>query len=306
MAPLFAVVLAGIPARIYGAVSAALRERYPNQIVLRGKGAKIYASRFAGYSPAEVNQILGLAGDGIFGFSNRPMGFCRNPHRECAEKIRSKKNCGNDGGVRACGRQKPKYFLLIYQEANETEERRLLDAFYFSASLIRIPRASDDRREQTLEAAFQGVERALGALATLDDNFGCGAPCCLLPPHNFGRDELRVLLRKAGRADSGKQEYGQFRQQFFRNGVFEGRSRLGFAAATDHGTPGISADAKFALPGHYRLGCKFVDEFHWDVSPTNGDHFDGKTPIYCRIGGTTKPTAGHVNILVDDCLRGSK
>lgn len=306
MAALFATVIAGVPARIFEPVTAAIRERYPNQIVVRGKGAKLHGSRYATYSAGEIAQIISCAGDSVFGYSDRPMGFCRNPHRDCAEKIKSRKDCGNSDGVRACGRQKPNYFILAYQEALQSDEQRLVDTFYFSAGLIRIPRFSYDRREQTIESIVGGIKRMLNALSAIEQNFGCGAPCCLLPPWNFGGVELRAMLRKASRAECGKSDYGKFRQQYYRNPYFEGRAKLGFEAATDHGTTDASVRADIALPHHYRLGCRFGDHFHWDVSPLNGQHFNGKIPIYCRQSGVVHPTSKHVNILVDDCIRGAK
>src|SRR6185312_10138003 len=218
MAPRFAAILAGIPTRIYGDVCGSVKEQYPDLMVLRGKGARTYSGKLAVYSDDYIEELMRQASDAVFGYSNRPTGFCRLPHRECAEIKGGKQNCGNIDGTLACGRKRPERLILAFQECVQAEADRLLTRFYFAPAAIQIPRECYDHRTRTSDAVLSGLERALKVFRVTEENMASGAPSVLLPPLNFGRKQLRQLIRKAMNSEVLKGDFSAFRQEYFHEG----------------------------------------------------------------------------------------
>jgi hypothetical protein len=309
MASIFAAVLAGVPARIFGEVTKALNTRYPDVMALRGHGTKLFASRLPTYSHEDIHTFFHEAADAVFGSSSRPKGFCRLPHRDCAMEKKSSKSCGNEKDGRACGRRKPDHFFLIYQATSDADKNRLLDSFYFAPSVVELPKESYDHKTRTVDAIVAGVEHALNTGKIIRGNASGQSPATLLPPENFGRKELRKLLRLAMAAKITKADYHLFRREFFaQNKYFKGRSGLAFEPGINemaHGFAGSVADVKIALTRHYRAGCSYRSDFHWDVSRVDRSDLAGGAQFHCRIGGPKKASGTHINLLPDDCMLGS-
>jgi hypothetical protein len=306
MAPLFSVVVLGVPARIVNTVLAAIRERYPDQAVGRGVGAKYYENRLALYPEAYRERALKAAADAVFGTSDRPVGFCRNAHKECAARGAQRKNC-DQLGTASCGREKGNHFIVVYQEGSEIEEQFLLEGFYFSPYAIKIPREYYDISGDTAEYANQKISEALSYFQILDGNISGQSPSILLPPKNFGRKELRKLVRRAMIGQATPREIREFKSQFFKEqSFFEGRSKLAFQptdVGTSHGGASVSEDVSIALSRYYRAGCCYREGFHWDVYRTNKADLAGNVEIGCRAKGKQHPHGTHANILVNDCIR---
>ena len=305
MADRVAAVLAGVPARIINDVLGAVREAFPDVLVIRGRGARSYANRLASYPPDYVAEVVDRATDAIFGQSGRAMGFCRNPQRACLKSEWKKSNCGADSGL-ACGRDKPENFVVFIQEADEENTLRIVETFKNTAFFIAIPRDAYDNFGKTSQFIVDALSGLKDDLAATEANIKSGAPALLLPVRNFGGRDLKRLVKRAVRAPATRGILRAFRIQFFKESkYFLGRSRLAFqptVESTAHGTPDRDADGVAAIAAHYRAGCRF-DDFHWDVSPS-GDQGWGSTTISCWKEGDLNPSgATHVNVLVDDRVR---
>jgi hypothetical protein len=306
MAELFAAVVAGVPARIINAVVQAIRDRYPDQAVVRGAGARTYDNRLAAYTESYLNEVLDEAADAIFGKSERPNGFCRNSQRACADRSEGQAKLCSKAQASTCSRAKPDRFFLIYQECNEEDELRLLERFYYSPYLIAIPRDYYDRSLDTSEHIRNMIEIGLDKSRAISTNLHSSAPSLLLPPSNFGRRDLKKLVRRhmSGRASAS--DLKQFRATYFRNRTyFAGRSSLAFQPTqpgTDHGQAGLEGDASIAISHHYRAGCASPDGFHWDVYRENKDDLAKQIRFDCRQAGEKWPDGSHANLLSDDCL----
>lgn len=306
MAPLFSVVVLGVPARIVKIVLATIRERYPDQAVARAVGARYYENRLALYPAPYRANALTAAADAVFGKSDRPVGFCRNAHKECAALGAKRKNC-DQLETASCGREKGHHFIVAYQEGAEIEEQSLLEDFHFSPYAIKIPREFYDRSTDTSEYIIQKISEALNYFQILDGHISGRTPAVLLPPKNFGRKELRKLVRRAMIGRATPREMREFKSQFFKEqSFFEGRSKLAFEptdAGTSHGGASVSKDVSIALSRYYRAGCCYGEGFHWDVYRTNKDDLAGSVEISCRVKGKQYPRGTHVNVLVNDCIR---
>lgn len=304
MADRIAAVLAGVPGRIINGVLESLRESFPDLLVVRGRGARSYASGLAAYPNGYIAEIISLAGDAIFGESGRPKGFCRNPQRACLRSGWSKTNCGARDDL-ACGREKPEKFVLFIQQADEENTSRIVDAFRNVAFIVVIPRDAYDHLGRTslfIEEALKGLEDELSVAKA---NIKSSAPSLLLPVKNFGHRDLKRLVKRAVIEPTTRRDLRAFRTKFFKEETyFRGRSKLAFQPTveeTAHGTPDSDEDVIAAIGAHYRAGCRF-DDFHWDVYPTGGSGW-GSTTISCWKRGDYSPDSKHANVLVDDRLR---
>jgi len=300
-----AAAIAGVPGRILNDVLAAVREAHPNDLVIRGQGARLYESRRALYLQPYIDTIVAAAGDAVFGQTGRPQGFCRNPQRACLHGAGAGRvNCGQ-AGVQSCGRTKPERFVLFYQEGEQDEEDRLIDFFRHTAWTIRIPRDCYDNTRLTASFVAAALRTLPKEMSRAVANIKGTSPSLLLPLLNFGKPEARKLVRKAVRGSVERAGLRSFKTQFFKPGqYFEGRARLSFQPtypAIAHGIPASATDTISSLGAHYRAGCDF-GAFHWDVSPVTGGW--GATTIECRTaGGRVTPSSTHINLLVDDRIR---
>lgn len=302
MADRVAAVLAGVPARILNDVLDGVREAFPDVLVVRGQGARLYANKLASYSDVYIEGVVERATDAIFGQSARPMGFCRNPQRTCLKSEWHKLNCGADADL-SCGREKPEKFVVFIQESDEENTNRIVETFKNTAFFFVIPRDAYDHQSRTTDFIVDAIDGLNDHLAAADANMKGGAPSLLLPIKNFGQRELKRLVKRAVRTPATRGGLKAFREQFFKESrYFLGRSRLAFqptVEATAHGTPDKDTDGVAAIGAHYRAGCRF-DDFHWDVSPT-GKQGWGATMVSCWKQGDRNPSdASHVNLLVDD------
>lgn len=309
MALLVAAVLAGVPAEISLDVLKAVREKFPDQVVLRAVGARTYETKFAVYDRTYCDSVLDQAVDAIFGQSDRPKSFCRHPAKSCVEVSANKKNCGG-GPDLACGRRKPDRFLLFYQASADGGADELISMMAHSARIIPIPRERYNDLDRTVDFIVGAIASVSASTEVVASNIASGAPSILLPPLNFDRKELRRLL-KAGVVNSlTKASLKAFRSAYFKaDKYFLGRARLAFEptnAATSHGIVGVVSERSRALASHYRAGCSYPGDFHWDVSP-KGERGKsagwGDTKIYCPIEGAQAPKGKHANVLVTDGQR---
>lgn len=304
MGVLIAAIVAGVPARILNQVLDTLKADHPDTLAVRGAGWRLYDGARPQYLPAYIEEVTSQAIDAVFGSTARPAGFCRNPNRPCALKGTQRNSCGGAVGA-SCGREKPDRFVLFYQESDERNETALVDHFRNSALAVRIPAEYYNRATATAKFISETLRQIPTVSQLSAQNISSTSPSILLPPRNFGRRELRKLVREAVSGRVSKGSIRQFKAAFFRNNAhFEGRSKLAFQPtypAIAHGIPGLSADPIRALAAHYRAGCSLSD-FHWDVYPTAGGKW-GDIAIDCREAGATKPATTHVNLLVDDYIR---
>lgn len=130
----------------------------------------------------------------------------------------------------------------------------------------------------------------------------------LLPPDHFGTDDLLELLRLAPNPNVRVCLIKQFRSHRLKreDRSYEGRKGLGFKPAAQeirHGRAGPQERADLALSHHFRLGCPYEADFHYDVSRLDGRDLGGKFSFPCRMVGPTRPRGRNVNVLVDDCIR---
>jgi hypothetical protein len=162
-----------------------------------------------------------------------------------------------------------------------------------------------------LEAA---VRAAAAALPRISQSYGQGASPFLLPPLNFGAGKLvdKMLVSALGSPEPDKVATAFRRGNWDKSqNNFKARSDLRFAPAKGmarHGNASDEHDPALALSKHYRLGCSYHDEFHWDVRPGDRSDLGGSYPFYCRCDpddkvATKHPKGRYVNVLIDDCLR---
>lgn len=300
---LTAIILAGFPGSVLGAVRDRLSTRYPGSVI-RGVAAPTYHNRLAVYAEAEIVKVLDQSADGVFGSSRRPVGFCRNAQRGCSKKVADGK-CDN-AGHQACVLDKPDRLFLVYQEG--ANEAMLLKRFAHAALPFRIPRSVYGQRRHTADQCEDAVERLYARAALIERSLDFGS-ALLLPPTAFGqRDAVADLLDRVAAGRDPVRELRAFRQDHYdkQSRAYVGRSRLGFSPGHDaglHGEPNNMEDVSIALTRRYRLGCAYEGTFHWDVAPLDGSHLAGNYQFKTRDKGPQRPKGKSANVLVDDCLR---
>jgi hypothetical protein len=280
-----------------------LRARYSDNHVFRGDGARLYGDRLANYHDEYISRVVATASESVFGHSLRPKGFCRNPGRGCALIGARKESCVRNPS-QTCYLQKPDFFLLLYQEGHSQEQ--LLKRLHHSVFPIQLPQACYDRVERTVSESVGAIRRAVPLLNILRGALDRAKKALLLPPLNFGRGPDLEMLFSAGLQGSelDKQLHGFRVDHFSRpHQAYKGRNRTAFKPGM-HGEASDEMGDEFALSKIFRLGCQYDGAFHWDVSRLDGNPFDGTISFFCRKNGVERPKGrGHVNVLVDDCLR---
>ncbi len=130
----------------------------------------------------------------------------------------------------------------------------------------------------------------------------------LLPPKNFRGERILELL-DSFHSETLPSQIRSFKKDFFAKGklAYNARkNRLLFKPTelgNDHGRPGPQERADLALSRHHRLGCRYNEQLHYDVTRSDERDFDGSIEFTCRSGGLLRPRGRHVNVLVDDCIR---
>lgn len=301
-----AVAVVGVPGTITNALRKRLEREFPSGYVLRVTGAIVRRDNLASYDPGLLEQALDAATDAVFGNSQRPVGFCRNPNRPCQKNSGGRHTCGRSGNE-ACMLDKPRFLLVAYQDGES--KNRLKELLYFAPIFFEIPKDLYGKPKQTADFVAQKVRSISKLLPLIQDTFSAGTPPpLLLPPRNFGSgDAVRKLIERVTAVQaSPKLEVTDFRRVFFerKRGCFVGRGGLGFCGPAPHGTAAAYERRDIALSRNYRAGCAYPPDRHWDVQPPPpAKSLGGRWTIYCRLSGESRPRGRYVNLLTDDCVR---
>lgn len=301
-----AVILAGVTGRILPSVLNKLRARFSERYVFRGDGGKINSMNAAYYTDAKANRLVDLACDAVFGQDKRPLSFCSHEERSCSLSHHSKKRCRlDDNGT--CGLMKPGSLILFMQEG--INEEVVLRKLHYSAFVISIPKDCYDREDKTFSCIIHNISYSLPKINELRSEMASSRTPFLLPPLNFRDEKLSSLLGSAGTLGLDRSKMKDFKARSFNRPErsFQGRNQLLFSPAHErHGEAGPQEDPAIALSRYFRLGVAYDAGFHYDVRRPSQKSFDGSIEFQCRVSGNAHPSGTHVNVLVDDCLRGRK
>jgi hypothetical protein len=301
--PTYAVTLAGVPGRILPDVLTSLRQRYSDKHVFSGEGAKLYHDSLANYYEGYVTRLITVSAQTIFGHTNRPKGFCRNPGRGCALVEARNKSCARKDH-QTCYLEKPGFFLFLYQVGHSQDA--MLDRMHHSAFPVQLPQSCYNKAGRTVEEAVRAIQRSTPIINSLNVSLAQAKRALMLPPRNFGRGEsLQNLFGAALRGEDLPPLLQGFRVEYYLKAVqaYGGRNRLAFRVGP-HGSAGDDTRDDLALSKIFRLGCQYDNSLHWDVSRLDQKSFDGSISFYCRESGKRWPTGvNHMNVLVDDRLR---
>ncbi|MFC5391404.1 hypothetical protein [Bosea vestrisii] len=303
---LYAVCLAGVPGRIINEVLNDLKKHYSDTFVFRGPGATLRADNLAQYDADHLAEILRLSADAIFRKTKRPHGFCRSAVGGCIVRNGSSRGCGRLP-EQTCSYQKPDFFIVFYQEGRE--EARIKESFHHSALLRQIPMAFYNKKDRTRDFIISEIKKCMPLLGTLSHQIKSSNSPLLLPPLNFGMNDLINLLIKAPEREI-KGEIKQFKRAYLKNEsrAYAGRGSLSFKPAENtqrHGLPTLHETESIAISRIFRLGCQYEPNLHFDVSRNDGSDLGGKSLFSCRERGSIRPRGTHVNITVDDCFIGN-
>lgn len=306
-----AVAIVGVPEATLKIVREKLKKEFPNGYVIRAKADFLSKSKITSYPENKISDALALLSDAVFGSSQRPVGFCRNSERPCAEKSNGRHTCGKTA-TSTCDLKRPDFVILAYQEGEG--KKKLRDKFHHAVHFIEIPSEYYGIPRETSEFLIDRIKSAKKWSPLLAKSYGVSACPLLFPPKNFGLGNVvGKLLERVNDGGRPKEEAEQFRREFFsrEKKAFKARADLGFTLAVGnlrHGAAKEHGNVELALSSHYRLGCNYDDTLHWDVSLISGQKskasFSGKVMFYCRAGDSAHPSGvRNVNVLIDDCLR---
>ena len=197
---------------------------------------------------------------------------------------------------------------MLYQEGLKEDE--LLKRLHHAAFTARLSRVCYNKRDATVAAVVEAIERATKSLGGLLQNMQSRKSPLLLLPLNFGDRSIGRLFNRAISEDDPKPAMREFDLLRYvkdkSKRYYLGRTGLGFPPALpqeQHGEALAQDKVDLALTKQFRLGCYYNNGHHYDVFRTDGSEFDGSIIFYCRKNGDTRPKGTHVNVYVDDCLR---
>lgn len=296
-----AVVLAGLPGKMYWPIYRLLNERFPTGYVFRGIPGKSLGVGRALYDDGQIAKLMQQAADAVWGNSRRSNAFCRNPQRPCALRD-GKKACGKTAD-QSCSLAKPDRLLVL---ANAGDGLGRLLNHLVDAALFAELECPDGTSEAALGLdCVEKVERLQRKAAEVEARISDPSCPLLLPPVNFGAGAVRNLLARINACSPTGKEVTAFRRDNFDRAFRAFRNERGilFSAAKPearHGREGGHASIGAALRATYRLGCAYTQDYHWDCTIKTEGGLAGKMAFKCSVKGKIWPKGRHTNTWPDD------